>query len=44
MFMHSSSHDSEMVVHAVGADMNFAWVYEATDILAEKNKQTGVII
>lgn len=38
MFMHSSSHDSEMVVHAVGADMNFAWVYEAADILAEKKK------
>lgn len=43
MFMHSSSHDSEMVVHAVGADMNFARLYEATDILAEK-KKTGVII
>lgn len=25
-----------MVVHALGADMNFAWVYEATDILAKK--------
>lgn len=43
MFMHSNSHDSEMVVHAVGADMNFVRLYEATDILAEK-KKTGVMI
>lgn len=27
-----------MVVHAVGADMNFARLYEATDILTEKKR------